>query len=73
MADIDITRISPGLYMVSANTKRGRQWLSNTVSFESWQGNPADGITVDGTLYARSIAEGAKQRGFAVEVDGRRY
>lgn len=62
-----------GLYTLSGNTAKGRNFIRRSVSFQSWQGNPTDGITVEGNDLCQDITDGAFADGLTVFVNGREY
>jgi hypothetical protein len=70
-ADISIS--GQGVYTVAGMTPAGEAWIQRNVYFESWQGNPSDGIAIDGGSMAQDIADATLRAGLQVEVNGRKY
>jgi hypothetical protein len=66
--DIEIT--GQGFYVISGNTKRGRNWMiKNVQGTSSWDASaPCDDMG-----YTQDIADGAVEQGLRVRVNGRNY
>lgn len=62
-----------GLYTLTAESAQGRKWARRNVCFESWQGNPADGITIEGGGNAEDICQAAFEAGMVCFVNNRKY
>jgi hypothetical protein len=62
-----------GFYSILGASPEGIIFLSDRVCFESWQGSPEDGISVDAGNYAQAIADGAVEDGLTVVVNGISY
>jgi hypothetical protein len=71
-ADIEISG-GNGFYTIYAESDGAKEWVAEKVHFESWQGNPTDGISLDDTRMAKDIADGAFKDGLNVTVNGRKY
>lgn len=62
-----------GIYTLHGNTKAGRDFIGESVSFELWQGSANDGIAIEGTNNAQDIADAAFDEGLTVIINGRKY
>jgi hypothetical protein len=62
-----------GIWFALADTEMGEEFLTDYLLFAPWQGNPHDGIAIDGSSMAQDIADGAIEMGLRVTVNGKRY